>query len=261
MSQIPEIFRYSHPKTPDDCTDIVSPSAIYKFFSLPKIWYEEYFLNKKQFEATTATVVGTICHHIYEKVAKGENVVREEIEKQLREYVEMKNLTEVDVDKVIADYVPVVNTVVNAYVLPHTTGYGNIELEKPVAIKLPSNYGNGVYLAGTIDRIEGDCIVDYKNVAVKPNELQIPFNYKIQLLAYAYAARQLGYEINRIRIVYGVKPTKTLGARCVVVTETISFPDEQMVDDTLKLMADTILFSKKFPEYNYLIFKSYALKE
>ena len=257
MNQIPEIFQYEHPVLPDNCKHIISPSLIYKFFAYPKLWYEEVMKGEKGFEGSTASITGTICHYIYEQVAKGENVVREEINRQLEEYLQVAQLPDVDMQKILKDYPDVVNCVVNAYILPHTTGYGKVEVEKQVYTEIDE----GIYVAGTCDRIEGDCVVDYKTVSTKPNEQEIPFNYKIQLLAYVYVLRKLGYEINRIRIVYGVKPTKTLGARCVVVTENITFPDEQMINDTLRLINDSIKLSVERPDLNYIIFKSYALKE
>ena len=104
-------------------------------------------------------------------------------------------------------------------------------------------------------------IVDFKTVTTKPNESVIPFGYKIQLLSYAMAFRQKGYEVNRIRIVYGVKPTQKLGARCIVVTESIDFMAEKLVNDTLKLIGESVLAVRANPNLAYLIFKSMDLKE
>lgn len=105
-------------------------------------------------------------------------------------------------------------------------------------------------------------VTDYKTVSTKPCNLDtIPFDYKIQLLAYAYALGRNKKFIDRIRVVYGVKPTKTLPARTFVVTEQISFEDTQLISDTLNLITDTILKVKQQPELTYLLFKSMSLKE
>ena len=104
-------------------------------------------------------------------------------------------------------------------------------------------------------------VVDFKTVSTKPNESVIPFGYKIQLLSYAYALRQQGYEINRIRLVYGVKPTKTIPARCIVVTEEIDYLADKLIDDTLKLIGESVLTVKNNPQLAYLIFKSMDLKQ
>ena len=120
---------------------------------------------------------------------------------------------------------------------------------------------DGVYIAGTYDRLEGTVLCDYKNVSIKPNETYIPFGYKMQLLAYAYALRQHGYEVDRIRLIYGIRPTKTLPARCIVVTEEIDYKADKLVKDTLELIAESVLIVREKPELTHLIFKSMDLKQ
>ena len=255
--QIPEMFQYERPKLPDDCIHAISPSQIDKFFSFPKIWYNDCYLgNVPKFEGNTGTVTGTICHYIYEMVTKGKEVTREQINKDLADYLLLAPNPDVDETQVMLDYPLVSATVVNQYLLPANSHGGVLETEKKVVAKVM----DGIYIAGTCDRIEGDCVVDFKTVAAKPNESAIPFAYKIQLLAYAYALRKLGYEINRIRLVYGVKPTKNLSARCYVVTEDIDYVAEKLISDTLRLIGESVLAVKQKPELAYLIFKSMDLK-
>lgn len=256
--EIPEIFRYERPTLPEECIHAISPSQIDKFFSYPRIWYEECYLgNKPKFQGSTSTVTGTICHYIYEQNTLGKPITREEINAQLDTYLQIQPNPDVNINQVKIDYPLVAGVVMNEYVLPHNKNHGVIECEKKVVGKVM----NGIYLAGTCDRIEGDCVVDFKTVSTKPNESVIPFGYKIQLLAYAYALRQLGYEINRIRIVYGIKPTKTIPARCVVVTENIDYMAEKLISDTLKLIGESVHAVKTNPNLAYLIFKSMDLKE
>jgi len=107
-----------------------------------------------------------------------------------------------------------------------------------------------------------DCtVVDFKTVSQKPaNTDTIPFGYKIQMLAYAYALRTMGYVINRIRVVYGVRPTKTIGARCIVVDHVLDYVTDKLIGDTLKLMSETIIMARDLPQYRHLLFKSWELK-
>lgn len=255
---IPELFQYERPVLPDDCIHAISPSQIDKFFSYPRVWYEECYLgNKQKFQGNTSTVTGTICHYIYEQTTLGKSVTREDLNNQLDTYLELQPNPDVNSNKVKIDY-PLVSTVVmNEYVLPHNKNHGKVECEKKVVAKVM----DGIYIAGTCDRIEGDCVVDFKTVSTKPNESAIPFAYKIQMLAYAYALRKQGYEINRIRVVYGVKPTKTIGARCITVTENIDYLAEKLITDTLKLIGESVHAVKNNPNLAYLIFKSMDLKE
>jgi hypothetical protein len=104
-------------------------------------------------------------------------------------------------------------------------------------------------------------VVDYKNVGQKPGDA-IPWNYYIQLMAYAYMyKKQHNIPIDRIRLVYTVRPTKTLPVRVFVVTQQIGERDYQAIEDVLTLIADTVLLSMKDPSLNYLLFKSMQLKE
>jgi CRISPR/Cas system-associated exonuclease Cas4 (RecB family) len=125
---------------------------------------------------------------------------------------------------------------------------------------LVSEIKDGVYLGGTCDSLTNDIIVDYKNVATKPKTDKIPWNYYIQLMAYAYLYRAKGVDINRLRIVYTVRPTKTMGVRVFVVDHQVTQSDWQAIEDVLTLIADSYLLAQAKPEYTHLLFKSMALK-
>lgn len=254
-----KIFEYTKPNVPDDCKYIISPSQIYKFFDYPKIWYQENYLQQEQeFKGSTSTVIGTICHYIYEQYVKKNEITRDKISKELREYFSNNPNPDVNIEEVENIYPEVAKRVMNDYVIPSGKTLGNaiLKTEVPVYAKVKDS----VYIAGTVDRIEGTIVVDYKNVSTKPNESVIPFQYKIQLYSYAYTLRKLGYEIDRIRIVYGIRPTKTIGARCIIVTEQLDYQSDKLTKDTLELIADSILTVEKNPHLAYLIFKSMDLK-
>lgn len=253
--KIPKMFQWKDIKLPLDGFHKISPSSISKFFDYPRLYFEENIQDKPQsFQGNTATTLGTICHCIYEAVTKNIEISRDWINGQLFQYNEVRPELELDLNDIMINYPLITGEVVNNYILKSNANL--IKAEEQVLVKVD----DGIYLGGTCDRIEDDCIVDFKTVATKPNENQIPFNYKIQLLAYAYAFREKGYDINRIRIVYGVKPTKTLPARCFVVTEQIGDAEEKLINDTIKLIAESVIICKNQPELTYLIFKSYDLK-
>ena len=257
MNNIPELFKYEKPNVPDNCKFTISPSQIEKFFTLPKIWYNENYLgNESEFKGNTSSVLGTICHYIYKCVTNNINITREDINNQLIEYLNIKPNPDVDINLVMSLYPLITKEVVNKYVIPHNNS-NLIKCEQPITAKVLDD----IYIAGTYDRLEGTVLCDYKNVSTKPNETVIPFGYKIQLLSYAYALRQHGYEVDRIRIIYGVRPTKTIPAKCIVVTETIDYVAEKLINDTLKLIAESILTIREKPELAYLIFKSMDLKQ
>ena len=252
------IFTYEKPIFPEDCIFNIAPSQISKFFEYPAIWYRENLLGEEPtFQGNTSTVTGTICHYIYNCVTKKEEITREEINRQLAIYSQIVQNPDLDINQVMTDYPLVSAEVVNNYIIPNDSRNGLIKTEEKIIAKVK----NGIYVGGSCDRLEGDTIIDYKNVGKLPNQDVIPFNYKIQLLAYAYIYRSLGYEVNNIKLVYGIKPTKTIGARCIVVGEPIDFTSNKLISDTLQLIADSVLAVKENPRLAYLIFKSYDFKE
>lgn len=256
--ELPEMFRYTRPKLPDDAIFSISPSQVDRFFSDPAQWYREQVLGEEQkFKGNTASVLGTVAHYIYASVTLGKEISREYINSQLEAFNEiMGKEIDLDLPYVLTNYPLVVNKVVNGYVIPQDVLYPKALVEHEVVAEvLP-----GIYISGTCDRIEGDCLTDYKNVGTKPNEYVIPSYYKSQLLTYAIALRLKGIEINRIRIVYGVRPTKTLPARYFKVTEVITHEDEKYIMDTIKLISESVVKVKEDPSLAHLIFKSYDLK-
>ncbi len=247
-------FEYNDVKIPDDGIFKISPSQINKFFEYPSIWYKEQILKEKQFTASTATVLGTIIHAFAEAFVKKEPSSREEAEEYITKIANSQPITEVGINaqEITSLYPDMAMALINEYVRHNMPT--DVEYETCALVK------DGVYVAGSVDNRTNDIIVDYKNVSKKPSDT-IPFNYKIQLLAYAYADRSRGIFTDRIRLVYTVRPTKTLPIRVFEVTQMITDADWKLIEDTLELIADTVLLVKKQPELAYMLFKSMSLKE
>lgn len=244
-------FEYKEPTVPENCTFKISPSNIEKFFTVPSVWYDEQILGNVPFKGNTATTLGTVCHAIYDAVAKKESTTREEINTYLTSE-EIKNNPDIDIEEVQKLYPEISKVVVNEYLLQNTPDKTEFEVCAKVL--------NNIYVAGTCDNFTKGIVVDYKTVSSLPAGDAIPFKYKIQLLAYAYALRSMGVFVDRIRIVYGIKPLKTIGARCLVQTQQITEEDWILIQDTLKLIAETVETSNKYPELRHLLFKSMKLK-
>ena len=222
---------------------VVSPSLLYKFYSAPDEWYKETIYQEKQFLGSTASLIGTICHYIYKVVSdnkgtKGLDIdgIKAKIEQQLTEYVEA-NALDVDITEILTTYPQVCNVVLNDYI----KRYSNLTITTELSAYM--SLDNGIILAGTLDRYEYDTytLVDYKTVSSKPSGTKIPLAYKLQLMCYAQILRHgYNFPIDKIRIVYGVKPTKTLPARCLVVTEDVFDYDYIWIENILKLVCTSI---------------------
>lgn len=241
----------------------ISPSSIGKFFEYPSNWFTDYLTDDEpSFIGNTSTILGTCCHYIYEQYGRDRERFINEKDK-IFEYLNSELMTFVksnlqlscivDIPHIMSTYPAIVKEVVNNYIRLTPPD----KVEQNIHTKLP-NYD--FYLAGTVDNITRDMIVDYKTVKSKPNTETIPFPYKIQLLAYDYLLAKEGKKMNYMRIVYGVAPTKTIGARMFLVEEKITQEDRDMFNDTLFLMCESIKRCKEDSSLIPLIFKSKSLE-
>lgn len=260
------IFQHKEVLTPKN-TIKISPSQLANFFNYPSLWYEEniQYVTPK-FIGNTASVTGTACHYIYEQYGSNPQQFvqnKEEyfrfVTEQLQEYLEFNpELASLcSLSEILFNFPLIAKVVVNEYIS------ANIPNKTELSVCTNIEDYNDIYIAGTLDNLTGNTIVDYKNVGTKPANLtEIPFHYKIQLLAYRYAVqKQYNIPIDQIRIVYGVAPTKTLPARCFVVTEIVTDEDDKMFRDTIKLIAESIKRCEKDPTLIPLIFKSMKLEQ
>jgi len=250
MSKEPTIFDHVKVPLPEDCVFKISPSAISKFFEFPVLWYKEHILGEVQFKGNTASVLGSIVHGLAECYVKGIPTSKEMVEPYI---VKHQFNMDVNVKEVRDLYPDMAKTLINEYIAKNKP----TEVERSLYQKVKE----GIYVAGTFDNRTGSCIVDYKNVSTKPNTSKIPWNYYIQLMAYAWMLKQEGTVIDKIRLVYVVRPTKTMGVRLFKVTQIIGEDDYRAIEEVLEIIADTVLLSNSNPELNYLLFKSMQLKE
>lgn len=243
-------FDYNEVALPEDAIFKISPSSIGKFFSLPVVWYKEQITKEEKFQGSTATVLGTVIHALGEAYAAGVTASRTECDAFIEGKAE--EIEDLDIEIIKTLYPEMAGVLINEYIAHNPP----TEIEAEVCAEVKE----GVYVAGTCDNRTGSIIIDYKNVGTKPNTDKIPFDYLIQMLAYAYAYRAKGVHIDQVRLVYTVRPTKTLGVRLFVVNHIISSDDWKMIENTLELIADTILIRTAQPELDYLLFKSMNLK-
>lgn len=247
-----DIFQHTQSPVPPDCTFKISPSSIGTFFDYPSSWYKQHVLGEAGFEGSTASVIGTSVHYCAEQYALGSSPTREFMEDQI---------DNIDNDMVNKEEVKAV-----------FPGLAKLLINEHIRKRIPTKVEHsvcaevlpGIYAAGTIDALHINngiySIEDYKTASTKPSDT-MPFGYKIQQLTYAWILKQQGHTVDKISLIYVVKPTKTLPERLFVVSHIIKDEDFVMVEDTLKLIAESVQIVKDYPELTHLIFKSYALKE
>jgi len=242
-------FEYTDIKIPDNHFGI-SPSGISKFFDNPSNWYRDNFTDETTFTGSTATELGSILHAIAEAVAKGDTTDTLEIEA----YIDSIDNPDVDKTVIRSLYSTMASVLINEYVLRNKPDI----VEKSLSMDL----GNNITLKGTLDGYYNNGVVlDYKSASAKPKTDAIPWHYKVQLMAYTKLMRSKGNYVDRLRIVYIVRPTKTLPARVFVVNHMITDQDEKDFEDVLEIMKRTITLTKEQPELIPVLYKSMNLKE
>lgn len=132
----------------------------------------------------------------------------------------------------------------------------------------------GTDIKTAVEYIGDQTVIDYKTYSSATKPSSIPFEYRIQILAYAYIFRYNGIPINRIRLVYVNRPIDTRGIsektgkpigkitppEVTVLTEVITPEDWELIENSLLLIAETVKVAKSNPELVHLLFKSYKLK-
>ena len=241
------MFEHTKVTLPENAIFKISPSSIAGFFNNPVLWYKEHILGEEGFKGNTASAIGTIVHYCAEQHILGNSIDPLEIEDAVNA------ITNEDIDKneVLSTWESLKDVLFSEY-LDNTT---ITETETSLSHEVK----NGIYVAGTCDARKNSTVIDFKTTGKKPSD-SIPFNYYVQLMAYAYMYKQAGVHIDKIQLVYVVRPTKTLPARLFKVSKLIEDKDWEMVENTLELIADTILKHKEDPSLDYLLFKSMQFK-
>jgi len=259
MTNIPTTLDYFDGKNelPEGAIRI-GASSFSTFVSRPWQWFKEQILGIGGFDGSTASVIGTIVHYCSEQKAQGKEPDTNEID----QYIENQS-GNINVDKsIVADnWKPMAMELVNSYVLPNINQYTSVEEF------ITYDLGDGIYVGGSIDAIQGDTIVDYKtyNSATKPSS--IPAHYKQQLLVYAWVLKQHNRIMDRIRLVYINRPIDTRRAsektgkpigkytppEVTVLTELITSEDLKWIGDMISLAKDKLLATEQHPELRNLI--------
>lgn len=262
------IFDYNDLQIPD-CSFRISPSSISKFFDYPSVWYKDHILGQKEFTASTSTVLGTVVHAFAESYVKGLDLSREEADAFILQSARSQPIgaDPILIQDIKDAYPEMAMRLINDY----------IRKNKPTVVEeqIYARVLDDIYVGGSCDNRTGDTVVDYKTYSSATKPKSIPFYYKIQCLAYAWIYQQNGTPINRIRLVYVNRPidgryiSEKTGKECgkitppevTVLTEIISPDDWELIENTLKLIAETVQYVRQHPDTAHLLFKSYKLKE
>lgn len=248
----------------------ISASGIARFFTAPTAWFRENLLGESGFVSSTASVLGTCVHYVAETYAKTHDFT-EQNKQEIEDYIVAHTdpsftdyNNEVDGDIIRSQYKIMAQNVVSEYL-----AYNQPDQVEPFVTEeiLP-----GIFVGGSIDNISPGMIVDYKTTSLTKLPESIKFEYKLQLLTYAWIMRKQGTPIDRIRIVYvsrdvvgAISPKtgkqfKSYPSEVKVLTENITEQDFEYIEGIIKLIAASVDRWNKVPDDRYLLAKDYRLK-
>lgn len=267
----------------------ISPSQFYTFFDKPHQWYASEILGDKIFNGSTATFLGTIVHYCARSYARVQSVNDSQIYSYLA-----KNFCPLHYEEVMSSYSADDHSTIESLIIKYNErpdiDPGHIFTQfRPMAnvlmrfLKthgLPSRIEElvaaeiipGFFACGSCDAVIADRrIIDYKTTSALNAPTSIPYDYKLQLLVYAWIYKQMGLAIDAISIIwitnhqvgrYGTtgKPLQDYPATVTQCTEQLTQADFDFIESLLKLAAESVQLSQTNPEYTYIIFKDYRLK-
>lgn len=237
----------------------ISPSQISRFFDDTTHWYREMLLDEEGFTGNTATELGSCVHAALEMYVK-EGTVHYD---QINSYIDSLS-SDIDKSFIHYQYPGMVDILLNQYLITNKPSASELFLSTEIT--------PGVYAAGTLDSIIGDTIVDYKTTSSKSPPNKISRSYWFQQLTYAYIARKHGYNINRIRLVFVTtnemnrysektgKRLKDYPSQLSIINYEITNTDMEIIENTLKLIADSVTLWNSNPELRYVLAQDYRFK-
>ena len=219
--------------------------------------YSEILINNALMDPSILDTEGTLMSFY-----KFRPISEEEAEDYLCEHTDPEH---VDVQYIFNNYRPMGNALISYLRTRARPGRSEELISAEV---LP-----GYYVCGSCDAVMGNSkVIDYKTTSALNAPITIPYEYKLQLLCYAYIYKKMGLPINAISIIWIThnqvnrisettgKPMKDYPATVTDTTEYVGDEDFAFIESLLKLVAETVQASIDYPQLKHVIFKDYRLK-
>lgn len=220
----------------------ISPSQLSSFFNDSAEWFRKNVTKDEVFEGNTNTVLGTVVHYFAECYANNKKPNIIEIEDFINSY---NDNPEVDVSEVKKNYKGMVDVLKSEYLEKSMTP---TEVEPFIKYELEP----GFVVAGSVDARIGKTVVDYKTCKVKPSGMD---KHRLQLMTYAYIYSKLGIDIEKIRVVYVQRATKTLPPRIWEFEEEVTFFDFNWIEEQLKIVSGSLKLYQQYPHLKDILFR------
>ncbi|MHB8098129.1 MAG: PD-(D/E)XK nuclease family protein [Sulfuricurvum sp.] len=243
----------------------ISPSQVSRFLDSTSQWYREMLLGEAGFTGSTASKLGTCVHAAAAMYFDNKQVDYSAISSHIA------SITDPEIDKsIINSQVRIMSdTLINNFLkttpATHSEWFIHTEITP------------GVIAAGSLDLYDQKraTIYDYKSMGsldVARVPTSFPRNYWFQQLTYAYILRKNGHPVDYCKLVYVSrnntgrtsekkgKPLKDYPSTVNIVTHQITDEDMQIIENTLKLIADSVTLWHSNPELHHILAQDYRLR-
>jgi hypothetical protein len=243
----------------------ISPSQLGLFFNKPHLWFRDLWLKEKYFTGSEASVLGTSVHYLIEQKIKNK-IIKEQDLYEIEQYCNKQDF-DLNTEQIIQDAT-----------IMSDKAYELIQNEQIIGSEsfYHTKLADHIYLSGTIDLIiqhDNEVeIIDFKTTSNKTQQKSIPFDYKIQLLSYAYMLKKNGFNPTQISNIFITrpdenrisektgKPLKSYPCQAYKLIQQITEEDWIYIEQILFLVSETMQYFINHPNIAYLLFKDYRLK-
>lgn len=244
----------------------ISPSQLSKFFDNTPEWYRDTLLKEKIFKGNTATELGRVVHTAIEHWTEYKEIP----ELEIIQYINSIDNLDVDKGEIEYHWRAMTDALISQYLSKNNNT--KVETEKFVWYELLP----GIVVGGSIDRYDTQKykIIDFKTMGSLDKTRvpkYFPRPYYFQQMAYAWTMKQLGYRIDTIELVYvsrnnvgrigkNGKLLKDYPSEVNTLKMVPTDYDYSIIENTLKLVSESIDTWNKHPELRHLLAQDIRLK-
>lgn len=184
-------------KRPEASGKVFTASMVHHFLSNHKLFWDKLY-DRIPNTHNMYTILGTLVHWCINQYITNGQIVQQDCE----DYINRKAsecLLQGEADEIRKCYIPMAQA---SFDFLDSINNQEIFSEKTFSKQLI----DGVTFAGTTDIIVGDYLFDIKTTSQLSEIKNIPDMYKTQLYSYIYLARQNGFQINNVGILYISRP-------------------------------------------------------
>jgi hypothetical protein len=227
---------------------VISPSGAKNFLSKPYEWRLNVLDNTPTFFGNEATVVGSLVHRYIELYRSNELTQDGRLPTIDRDTI-LATTSDYNVQQIHNDYPMMCEAVKEHYLDVYPT---DVLSEEYMELELTDRK---ILIAGTVDELDlnNGVLTDFKTCSKAPKDESFMLPYLYQLSVYnALLMKTRGVDVDRFRIVFIQRPTKTIGSRIYIAEcDAIS----NLGSDLLNNILETIDVIDSNPKMKDIIFR------